>query len=104
MNDDAYRERARPLLSPGQVHSRDEVLARDSAIPARPGVYAWYFDELPPGVPRSGLHCRRVRHAALRRNRTEAPAVERPGLRAGSTSANASGTTSEATRTAPRSA
>ncbi|WP_330278136.1 GIY-YIG nuclease family protein [Lentzea sp. NBC_00516] len=30
------------------------MLARDSAIPARPGAYAWYFDELPPGVPAQG--------------------------------------------------
>ena len=44
------------LLSPAVVRTRDEVLARPSPVPAEPGVYAWYFDEPPPGVPLDGCH------------------------------------------------
>jgi hypothetical protein len=36
------------LTSPNaQLWSREEVLARPSPAPAAPGVYAWYFDEIP---------------------------------------------------------
>jgi hypothetical protein len=42
------------LLSPERVFARDEAVGRGSVIPARAGVYAWYFDELPPGVPVEG--------------------------------------------------
>lgn len=44
------------LLSPSRVFSRGEVLGRPSAVPKVPGVYAWYFDEVPPGVPTDGCH------------------------------------------------
>jgi hypothetical protein len=54
--DDSYIKRASRLLSPEQVYSRAEVRVRDSPIPARSGVYAWYFDELPPGVPAEGCN------------------------------------------------
>lgn len=50
LNDDAYLERASRLLSPERTYSRDEARSRASSIPAGPGVYAWYFDEVPPGV------------------------------------------------------
>jgi hypothetical protein len=36
---------------PPRVFSRSEVLSRPSPAPASPGVYAWYFREVPPGVP-----------------------------------------------------
>ncbi|CCH29401.1 hypothetical protein BN6_20810 [Saccharothrix espanaensis DSM 44229] len=29
-------------------------MSRRSVVPARRGVYAWYFDEVPPGVPTEG--------------------------------------------------
>lgn len=45
---------AADLLDPARVYSRDEVRARPSPVPARAGVYAWYFDEIPPGVPTEG--------------------------------------------------
>lgn len=51
MEDDAYLRRAGGLLRPEQVFSREEALSREPVIPARAGAYAWYFDELPPGVP-----------------------------------------------------
>ncbi|KOV79969.1 hypothetical protein ADL03_35070 [Nocardia sp. NRRL S-836] len=42
------------LLSPKRVVTRNEAVGRDSVVPAAAGVYAWYFDELPPGVPAEG--------------------------------------------------
>src|SRR6516162_5412092 len=44
------------LLRPERLWSRSEVLSRPSPVPAVPGVYAWYFRELPPGVPGVGCH------------------------------------------------
>jgi hypothetical protein len=35
------------LLHPERVFSRDEVLARPSAVPSEPGIYAWYFRQPP---------------------------------------------------------
>ena len=42
------------LLSTGRLWSRDEVLAPHSPVPKAPGVYAWYFRVVPPGVPTDG--------------------------------------------------
>jgi len=42
------------LLCPARLFSRDEALSRPSPIPKAPGVYAWYFREIPPTVPISG--------------------------------------------------
>lgn len=44
------------LLTPAHVTSRAEALTRSTPIPAQPGVYAWYFDVPPPGVPTNGTH------------------------------------------------
>lgn len=44
------------LLAPGRLWSRIEVLASPSPVPREPGVYAWYFREIPPGVPTAGCH------------------------------------------------
>ena len=44
------------LLRPPHLYNRAEVLTRPSPVPARPGVYAWYFREVPPGVPVGGCH------------------------------------------------
>jgi hypothetical protein len=44
------------LLTPERLYTRDEVLDRSSPVPRVPGIYAWYFDELPPGVDVSGCH------------------------------------------------
>jgi hypothetical protein len=35
------------LVRPARLWSRAEVLARPSPVPSRPGVYGWYFRELP---------------------------------------------------------
>lgn len=55
-SDSLYLKRSSRLLSPERAYSRDEVRASDSPIPQSPGVYAWYFDELPPGVPGQGCN------------------------------------------------
>jgi hypothetical protein len=39
------------LLHPKRLHSAADCLCRPSPIPTSAGVHAWYFDELPPGVP-----------------------------------------------------
>ena len=39
------------LIHPSKVYSRAEVLPRDSPIPRSPGVYAWFFKEIPPNIP-----------------------------------------------------
>jgi hypothetical protein len=44
------------LLHPKRLYSRVEVLARPSPVPSKPGVYAWYFRDTPPGVPLLGCH------------------------------------------------
>lgn len=44
------------LLTPERLYTRDEVLDRRSPVPRVPGIYAWYFDELPPGVDVRGCH------------------------------------------------
>jgi hypothetical protein len=47
---------AEELLSPRRLFTRDQVLARPCPIPAEPGVYAWYFDKIPAGVPVDGCN------------------------------------------------
>jgi hypothetical protein len=37
----------RSITEPAHLWSRDEVLARPSPVPPVPGVYGWYFRELP---------------------------------------------------------
>lgn len=44
------------LLKPDHLTSRAEALTRRTPVPAQPGVYAWYFDVPPPGVPLEGTH------------------------------------------------
>lgn len=54
---------ASQLLTPRRLFSRPEVLSRPSPVPAIAGVYAWYFDAIPPHVPVDG--CRVVDGHAL---------------------------------------
>ena len=42
------------LLHPKRLWSRDEVLHNPSPVPKKPGIYAWFFKEIPPGVPTTG--------------------------------------------------
>ncbi len=42
------------LTGPSRLWSRTEVLTRPSPVPAEPGIYAWYFRELPGCVDATG--------------------------------------------------
>jgi hypothetical protein len=44
------------LLTPQRLWCRSEVLERPSPVPREPGAYAWYFREVPEGVPCEGCH------------------------------------------------
>lgn len=44
------------LLNPQRLTEAAAVLGRPSAIPSLPGIYAWYFDRVPPRVPTDGCH------------------------------------------------
>lgn len=46
----------RELLSPKELLSCRQVLVRPCPVPKAPGVYAWYFRDIPPGVPTTGCH------------------------------------------------
>jgi hypothetical protein len=45
------------FVTPERVFSRLDILARPSPVPARPGVYGWWFRQLPPRVVGDGC-CR----------------------------------------------
>ena len=49
------------ITEPTKLLDRDEVLSRPSPVPALPGVYGWYFKEIPPGVPVDGC----IKHDGL---------------------------------------
>src|SRR5262245_38953406 len=51
------------LLNPARLWTRSDVLVRDCPVPREPGVYAWYFREIPPEVPTAD--CRRALGATL---------------------------------------
>jgi hypothetical protein len=42
------------FLRPDGLFSRDEVLAKPSPVPPRPGVYGWWFSSLPARIEISG--------------------------------------------------
>jgi hypothetical protein len=42
------------LVAPDRLWSRSETLVRPCPVPREPGVYAWFFREVPPGVPADG--------------------------------------------------
>src|SRR5918912_1397479 len=44
------------VLHPERLFNAAEVTARPSPVPARPGVYGWYFSEVPPSVPTDQCH------------------------------------------------
>src|SRR3989337_2987402 len=39
------------LTHPEWVSSRAEILSKPCPVDHKPGIYAWYFQEIPPGVP-----------------------------------------------------
>jgi hypothetical protein len=60
-NSDLAKMETAALLTPTKLWTRTEVLARPCPVPASAGVYAWFFDSFPEGVPTEGL----VRSAGL---------------------------------------
>ncbi len=44
------------LLNPFKLWSCDEILSSQCPVPKKPGVYAWYFKQIPPNVPISDCH------------------------------------------------
>ena len=46
---------ATTLLTPSKLWTRAEVLARPCPVPNSAGVYAWFFDWCPEGIPPEGL-------------------------------------------------
>lgn len=49
-------KRKETLLAPDHLTSRSEALTRPTPVPAQPGIYGWYFDVPPLGVPVEGTH------------------------------------------------
>jgi hypothetical protein len=39
------------LAAPSRLYTRSEVLTKPPSVPTAPGLYAWYFREVPRGVP-----------------------------------------------------
>jgi hypothetical protein len=50
------QEIVRALTAPQRVFSRSEVLAQPCPVPKERGVYAWFFKDVPPGVPPEGCY------------------------------------------------
>lgn len=42
------------VASSSELRSRAQVVTRPSPVPGRPGVYAWYFRQVPPGIDTTG--------------------------------------------------
>jgi hypothetical protein len=56
MNQDELLHACTPILTPDRVWSRDEVRSRPCPVPRRSGLYGWYFNAVPPGVPTDGCN------------------------------------------------
>jgi hypothetical protein len=57
LNQSSIRaELTQRLLALDRITTRSEALSRPAPVPAQPGIYAWYFDVAPPGVPLDGTH------------------------------------------------
>ena len=89
------------LVSPTVLLSRDEALNRTTALPKAPGVYAWYFDELPPGVPIGGCIVRVADFYSTQGSRRKSHAP-RTGSRVTARYVHVFGATTAGTRRSPR--
>lgn len=45
-----------PFVALDELRSRDEVLCRPSPVPLEPGIYGWYFRQVPAQIDVSGCH------------------------------------------------
>jgi len=50
LNEDVLRL----LVKPTELYSRADTLTKPCPVPQKPGIYAWYFKEIPPRVPVEG--------------------------------------------------
>ena len=39
------------IANPASIHSRETVLSKPCPVPAKPGVYAWFFKDIPGALP-----------------------------------------------------
>ena len=39
------------ISNPASMHSCDKVLSKPCPVPAKPGVYAWFFKDIPGALP-----------------------------------------------------
>lgn len=44
------------LVSPSRLWAASDISEDSSVVPKKPGVYAWYFRQIPPLVPAEGCH------------------------------------------------
>ena len=56
MIDTSIAEASHALLHPKVFLGREDVLSRSTELPKSSGIYAWYFDDIPPGIQTNGLH------------------------------------------------
>ena len=61
--DAAARAEVDEFLSPTMMWRRDDVLSRPSPVPAKAGVYGWWFNELP--APLDAGKCHRIEDFVL---------------------------------------
>lgn len=45
---------AQAILAPQHLHTADDA---GRSAPRRPGIYGWYFDQIPTGINASSCHC-----------------------------------------------
>jgi len=55
---DQLHEAEERLLSHARLFTRKEILSKPCPVPQSPGVYAWFFKAVPPGVPTDGCIAR----------------------------------------------
>ena len=50
----AGSQQLQPIIYPSVLYSRHEIVTSTLLPPSVPGIYAWFFKEIPTGVPVSG--------------------------------------------------
>jgi hypothetical protein len=45
-----------PLFQPDRLYSASDIGSRPCPVPALPGVYGFYFNEVPPGIDSKDSH------------------------------------------------
>lgn len=56
LRNSTISEIERRLLTPPTLRSGSDILRQPSLIPARPGIYAWYFEKPPLALALEGAH------------------------------------------------